>query len=84
MDPAKGPVVCPARSLEKLDIKGTTVFKRVDTYYGPKPLITGYGYQLFTNADAAVQALKSGQVDCCRLTSLPRPRLRSRVDAKLQ
>ena len=27
-------------------------------------MITGYGYQLFTNADAAVQALKAGQVDC--------------------
>ena len=65
MDPADGPVVCSGPfELEKLDIKGTTIFKRVDTFYGPKPLITGYGYQLFTNADAAVQALKTGQVDC--------------------
>ena len=65
MDPADGPVVCSGPfELEKLDIKGTTIYKRVDTFYGPKPLITGYGYQLFTNADAAVQALKAGQVDC--------------------
>jgi len=65
MDPADGPVVCSGPfELEKLDYKGTTIYKRVDTFYGPKPLIKGYGYQLFTNADAAVQALKAGQVDC--------------------
>jgi peptide/nickel transport system substrate-binding protein len=70
MDPAKETlVVAGPFTIEKLDIKGTTIFKRVDTFYGPKPLITGYGYQLFTNADAAIQALKSGQVDC--VDSLP-------------
>jgi peptide/nickel transport system substrate-binding protein len=65
MDPADGPVVCSGPfEIQKLDIKGTTIFKRVDTFYGPKPMITGYGYQLFTNGDAAVQALKTDQVDC--------------------
>ena len=65
MDPAKETlVVAGPFTIEKLDIKGTTIFTRVDTFYGPKPLITGYGYQLFTNADAAIQALKSGQIDC--------------------
>ena len=28
-------------TIEKLDVKGTTIFKRVDTFYGEKPLITG-------------------------------------------
>jgi len=70
MDPAKETlVVAGPFTIEKLDIKGTTIFKRVDTFYGPMPLITGYGYQLFTNADAAIQALKAGQIDC--VDSLP-------------
>jgi peptide/nickel transport system substrate-binding protein len=65
MDPADGPVVCSGPfELQKLDYKGTTIFKRVDTFYGPKPLITGYGFQWFTNTDAAIQALKAGQIDC--------------------
>ncbi len=64
MDPADGEVVVSGPfQIQKLDYKGTTVFKRLDSFYGPKPLITGYGYQVFTNADAAVQALKNGQVD---------------------
>ena len=65
MDPAKETVVAAGPfTIEKLDIKGTTIFKRVDTFYGPKPMITGYGFQLFTNADAAIQALKAGEIDC--------------------
>ncbi len=65
MDPADGPVVVAGPfTIEKLDYKGTTIFKRVETFYGPKPLITGYGFQVFTNADASIQALKSDQVDC--------------------
>ena len=65
MDPAKETLVVSGPfTIEKLDIKGTTIFKRVDTFYGPKPMITGYGFQLFSNADAAIQALKSGQIDC--------------------
>jgi peptide/nickel transport system substrate-binding protein len=63
-DPAKETVVVAGPfTVEKLDIKGTTIFKRVDTFYGTKPLITGFGYQTFTNPDAAVQALKAGQID---------------------
>jgi peptide/nickel transport system substrate-binding protein len=65
LDPAKETVVAAGPfTIEKLDIKGTTIFKRVDTFYGPKPMIKGYGFQLFTNADAAIQALKAGQIDC--------------------
>lgn len=65
MDPAKETVVVAGPfTIEKLDIKGTTIFKRVDTFYGAKPMITGYGFQLFTNADAAIQALKADEIDC--------------------
>jgi peptide/nickel transport system substrate-binding protein len=84
MDPAKGPVVVSGPfTIEKLDIKGTTIFKRVDTFYGPKPLITGYGYQLFTNADAAIQALKAGQIDCVDWLP-PAAAAEIKSDAKLQ
>ncbi len=63
-DPAEGDVVVAGPfTIEKLDLKGTSIYKRVDTFYGTKPLITGYGFQLFTNADAAVQALKTDQID---------------------
>lgn len=63
-DPAKDDVVVAGPFIvEKLDVKGTSIYKRVDTFYGTKPLVTGYGFQLFTNADAAVQALKTDQLD---------------------
>jgi peptide/nickel transport system substrate-binding protein len=64
LDPAKEEVVVAGPfTIEKLDVKGTTIYKRVDAFYGQKPLITGYGFQIFTNADAAVQALKADQID---------------------
>ncbi len=70
LDPAKGPlVVAGPFTIQKLDTRGTTLFKRVDTYYGPKPLITGFGMQVFTNGDAIIQALKSGQVDAANMLS---------------
>jgi peptide/nickel transport system substrate-binding protein len=63
-DPAKETVVVAGPfTVQKLDLKGTTIFQRVDTFYGQKPLIKGFGYQTFTNPDAAVQALKAGQID---------------------
>lgn len=64
LDPAKEEVVVAGPfTVEKLDIKGTTIYRRVDTFYGQKPLVIGYGFQVFTNADAAVQALKADQID---------------------
>ena len=64
-DPSKETVVVAGPfTVEKYDLKGTTIFKRADTYYGSKPLITGFGVQVFTNADAGIQALKTGQADC--------------------
>jgi peptide/nickel transport system substrate-binding protein len=84
MDPADGPVIVSGPfQIEKLDYKGTTIFKRLDTFYGPKPLITGYGYQLFTNADAAIQALKNDQVDCVNFLP-PASAAAVKADANLQ
>ena len=63
-DPGKETVVVAGPfTVQKYDAKGTTLFVPVKTYYGKKPLIKGFGFQLFTNPDAAVQALKAGQVD---------------------
>jgi peptide/nickel transport system substrate-binding protein len=63
-DPSRETVVVAGPfTVRKLDLKGTTLFTPVDTFYGQKPLIQGFGWQLFTNPDAAVQALKTGQVD---------------------
>jgi len=63
-DPKDGPVVVSGPFVvEKWDPNGTTIFTRVDSYYGPKPKISRWGWQVFTNSDAAVQALTSGQID---------------------
>ena len=39
------------------------LFKRNPNWYGPKPLIDGFGYEYFANNDAEIEALKSGQID---------------------
>jgi peptide/nickel transport system substrate-binding protein len=63
-DPSKETVVVSGPfTVQKYDPKGTTIFVPVKTYYGQKPLIKGYGLQLFTSPDAAAQALKTGSVD---------------------
>ncbi len=64
MDPTKETMVVSGPfTIAKLDLQGTTLFKRVDTFYGEKPLITGWGAVSLTNVDAAIQALKSGELD---------------------
>jgi peptide/nickel transport system substrate-binding protein len=64
-DPSKGPlVVAGPFVVQKWETNGTTIFKRVDTYYGPKSLIDTWGWQVFSNADAGIQALKAGDIDC--------------------
>ena len=69
-DPAKGPVVVAGPFIvKKYDPNGTTLFSRVDTYYGPKSKISEWGWQVFTNADAGIQALKAGEIDC--ITGIP-------------
>jgi len=43
--------------------KQNALFKRNPTFYGPKPHIQGIALEFFTNEDAMVTALKSGQLD---------------------
>lgn len=40
-----------------------TLFQANPNWYGPKPHIEGFGLQVFSNDDAMVQALKTGQID---------------------
>jgi peptide/nickel transport system substrate-binding protein len=70
MDPAKETVVVAGPfTIEKLDLQGATIFKRIDTFYGEKPLITGWGALTLTNVDAAITALKAGDIDA--LANIP-------------
>lgn len=39
------------------------LFQRNPHYYGPRPRIDGFGLQAFTNEDALIAALKTGQLD---------------------
>jgi len=43
--------------------KQSAIFKRNPGYFGPKPHILGIGLDFYTNEDAMVTALKSGQLD---------------------
>lgn len=39
------------------------IFLANPNFYGPKPHISGFGLQVFSNDDAMVEALKTGQID---------------------
>jgi peptide/nickel transport system substrate-binding protein len=39
------------------------LFKRNPSFYGPKPHIEGFGLRMFSNDDALVSAMKSGEID---------------------
>jgi peptide/nickel transport system substrate-binding protein len=39
------------------------LMQRNDSFWGTKPLIDGFGIQIYSNDDAMVQALKSGELD---------------------
>ena len=41
----------------------TTLFEKNPNYYGTPPHIDGFGLQFFSNEDAEVTALKTGQID---------------------
>jgi peptide/nickel transport system substrate-binding protein len=49
--------------LTKYQTHAITLFERNPNFYGTKPHIEGFGLEFFTNDDAAVTALKSGQLD---------------------
>jgi peptide/nickel transport system substrate-binding protein len=61
---ANGPMVSGGPfELVKYKANQYALFKRNPNWWGPKPKIEGFGLQFYSNADAMVQALKSGQVD---------------------
>ena len=64
MDPAEERWSPPDHSPSRSSTSRAPRSSSASTFYGPKPMITGYGFQLFTNADAAIQALKAGEIDC--------------------
>jgi peptide/nickel transport system substrate-binding protein len=39
------------------------LFKRNPDFYGPKPHIAGFGLRMFSNDDALISAMKSGEID---------------------
>ena len=39
------------------------LFKRNPTFYGPKPHIAAFGLRMFSNDDALISAMKSGEID---------------------
>lgn len=53
-----GPFICT-----QYQASGVELFKRNDHFYGPKPVIDGFGLQYFSSTDAEVQALKNGNID---------------------
>ena len=58
------PVVSGGPFILKSFQKGqTALFEQNPSYYGPKPHIQGFGLQFFTNDDAMITALKSGELD---------------------
>src|SRR5215472_6953874 len=63
--PANGKPMVSGGPFELVRYKANqyALFKRNPYWWGPKPKIEGFGLQFFANADAMVQALKTGSVD---------------------
>jgi len=47
----------------QFDGKGTTIFEKNPTYYGPAPHVDAVGYQHFENEDALLTAFQGGELD---------------------
>ena len=60
--PNLDPVTGGSFTLAKYETDKLIIFRRNPDFYGPKPIIAGYGYQTFTNTDALVDAVDSGQI----------------------
>lgn len=52
-----------AFTLTKFTKDQIALFKRNPNFYGPKPHIEGFGLRMFSNDDALVSAMKSGEID---------------------
>jgi peptide/nickel transport system substrate-binding protein len=50
-------------TLNTYDKKGTSIFKRNPSFYGPPANVDAVGLEYFTNEDALLQAFKSGSLD---------------------
>lgn len=49
--------------ITKFDKKGTTIFEKNPTYYGPEANVDAVGYQHFENEDALLTAFQGGELD---------------------
>ena len=49
--------------ITKFDGKGTTIFEKNPTYYGPEANADAVGYQHFENEDALLTAFQAGELD---------------------
>jgi peptide/nickel transport system substrate-binding protein len=49
--------------ITKFDKKGTTIFEKNPSYYGPEPHVDAVGYQHFENEDALLAAFEAGELD---------------------
>jgi peptide/nickel transport system substrate-binding protein len=49
--------------ITKFDGKGTTIFEKNPTYYGPEANADAVGYQHFENEDALLAAFQAGELD---------------------
>ncbi|MDQ2911273.1 MAG: ABC transporter substrate-binding protein [Actinomycetota bacterium] len=62
--PNAAPVVSGgAFVLTKFTKDQIALYKRNPNFYGPKPHIEGFGLRMFSNDDALVSAMKSGEID---------------------
>jgi peptide/nickel transport system substrate-binding protein len=52
-----------AFTLTKYKKDEIALYRRNDSFYGPKPRIDGFGLQMFANDDALVTALKNHEID---------------------
>lgn len=52
-----------AFTLTKFTKDQIALFKRNPSFYGPKPHIAGFGLRMFSNDDALISAMKSGEID---------------------
>ncbi len=49
--------------ITKFDGKGTTIFEKNPSYYGPEANVDAVGYQHFENEDALLTAFQAGELD---------------------
>ncbi len=62
--PDRAPVVSGGPfTLTKYTKHEIALFERNDSFYGPKPIIDGFGLRMYANDDAMISALEHGELD---------------------